>query len=69
MTDFLYAIPNFWSGAARVLDLGATLNVYNETFSPSIADYYAIKADWLAVGEDMRLAVEQFAQEHVAPKR
>ncbi|MGA2732792.1 MAG: hypothetical protein ABSG35_09370 [Syntrophobacteraceae bacterium] len=69
MTNFLYAIPNFWSGVARVLDLGATLNVYNETFSPPLADYYAIKADWLAVGEDMRLAVEQFAQEYVAPKR
>jgi len=46
-TNFLYARPTFISGVSRVMDLGNTLNEYNSTFLPSVADYYAIKSDWI----------------------
>jgi hypothetical protein len=68
MTNFLYAVPSFLGGAARVLDLGSTFTIYNETFSPSRADSYALKADWVAVGDDMKTALEQFAEEHSSPQ-
>ena len=53
MTHYLYAIPSFWGGAARALDLGSTLTVYNEssTGAPKQADFWAIKADWMSYGE------------------
>ena len=37
MTHYLYAIPSFWGGAARALDLGSTLTVYNESSTGSEA--------------------------------
>jgi hypothetical protein len=69
MTHYLYAIPSFWGGAAHALDLGATLAVYNECLTEAEADYCAIKADWMSVGQDMQIAIEDFAKEHVAPKK
>lgn len=69
MTHYLYAIPSFWGGAAHALDLGATLTVYNESLTEADADYCAIKADWMAVGNDMQKVIDDFAKKHAEPKK
>jgi len=69
VTHYLYAIPDFWGGAACALDLGSTLTVYNESLTEAEADCNAIKADWMVVGKDMQTAIEDFAKKHVKPKR
>jgi len=58
-TDFLFARPSFWGGAASVIDLGATLVEYNQSRTPEEADNRAIYADWLAIGEDLWAVVMQ----------
>lgn len=55
----LFAMPSFFRGAARVLDLGCTLNVYNESKSEAEADFSAIASDWAQVGSDIFSAMEQ----------
>ncbi len=56
---FLFALPSFWTGLAQVLDLGNTLFDYNESLTPAQADYLAMKADWLAIGIDLRRALAE----------
>ena len=64
MTDyFLFANPNFVSGMARVLDLGSTMTEFNQTFYPKVADYYAIKSDWINVGADIKAALDKYGEE------
>ncbi len=60
---FLFANPGFFSGMPRVLYLGSTLNEYNSTFEPGIADYYAVKSDWTVVGSDIQTAINTHGQE------
>lgn len=62
-SDFLFARPSFMSGMARAIDIGSTLNIYNESESPEMADYRAIKSDWQVVGDDIRRAVNEQARE------
>ena len=50
----LFATPSFWSGAARVLDLGGTFDVYRTSESDTLADEHALAADWAVVGGDLR---------------
>jgi len=59
-TTFLYATPNFLLGMASVLDLGATLTVYNESESPEEADFKAIYSDWATTGEDISSALNKW---------
>lgn len=54
---FLFAEPSFREGMARVLDLGGTLNEYNYSRSGRLADYFALRSDWLAVGHDIWQAI------------
>lgn len=54
---FLFAIPSFTEGMSRVLDMGGTLEVYNEASSEAEADLFALKADWMMVGRDLCNAV------------
>lgn len=63
MDDYLFAKPSFLSGIARTLDLGATFDAYNISETPEEADYNAILTDWIAVGSDMRKAIEQYQSE------
>ena len=57
----LFAMPRFLLGAARALDLGATLDVYNTSTNENDADAIAIMSDWCAVGSDLSFAMEQYA--------
>ena len=62
-SDFLYARPSFVEGAARVFDLGGTLNEYNTSPTGRDADAIAIRSDWVAIGQDIRDAIEMFEAE------
>ena len=62
MTGFLFARPAFWSGMGAVLDLGGTMEIFNESASPDEADTLALANDWAAVGNDIRSAMTQAAQ-------
>ncbi len=61
-TDFLFVRPSFWRGVARLLDFRGTLDQYNISSSPEDADYRALRADWRAVGGDLRSAVTSYAE-------
>jgi hypothetical protein len=56
-TDFLYARPSFLEGVARLMDFGNALNDYNRSDRPQEADERALRADWYAVGDDLRAAM------------
>lgn len=62
-STFLFARPSFIEGVARVVDLGGTLNVYNESPNSELADFLAMRADWLAVGSDIAGAIAYFVRE------
>ncbi|MBI3970716.1 MAG: hypothetical protein HY332_05455 [Chloroflexi bacterium] len=62
-SDFLFARPSFWGGAARVLDLGNTLTEFNQSPTPDQADCIAMRADWGSIGQDFREAIGQLEQE------
>jgi len=55
---FLFARPSFCAGLAALFDFGNTLSVYNESPTIRQADYFAIKSDWIAVGDDIRYAIK-----------
>ena len=59
----LFAVPSFFRGFARALDLGATFDVYNESANGAIADLRAIQSDWQQVGLDLYAAMEQYEYE------
>lgn len=56
-SEFLFARSDFWSGMARVLDMGCPLNVYNTSRDGWEADRRALASDWAAVGDDFRTAI------------
>ncbi len=58
-TDLLCARPSFLEGLARILDLGGTLNEYNQSETPDDADLVALRSDWEAIGEDFRGVLSQ----------
>ena len=63
-TFFLFARPSVIEGVARLSDFAGTLSRYNVSETGLQADRRAICADWMAVGADIRQAVqahEEFA--------
>jgi hypothetical protein len=60
-SSFLFARPSFIEGCARVIDVGGTLQQYNTSPDGSTADYFAMYADWLAVGADLQNAIDSLA--------
>ncbi len=59
-TYYISALPSFTEGMARTLDLGATLDDYNDSPSPEQADTIAMRNDWFAVGADLKTAIKQY---------
>jgi hypothetical protein len=57
-TSFLFAKPSFIEGFARIIDLGTTLDEYNESITPEQADFLAIRNDWEVIGKDIVIAFE-----------
>lgn len=72
MGDFsliLFARPSMAEGIGRLMDFGNTMSEYNGSPYSDMADNYAMQADSLALGDDMRAAfievvgVKQVGQE------
>lgn len=63
-SDFLFAKPSFIEGLSRVLDIGSTLTEYNTSLNGAQADMRAVSADWKAVGDDMKRAVQTVIDQH-----
>lgn len=54
-------LPCFMLGVASVMDLGATINIYNvDVMAAGKADYEALKDDWEEVGRDLYGAVDTY---------
>lgn len=68
-TDFLFPRPSVWYGLARLIDLGAMLDSYNDRETPEEADRIALYLDWLAVGKDFRVAIEDSVQSQSATQK
>ena len=62
-SGFLFARPTFWEGVSRIMDLGGTLQEYNTSQSDPEADTRALRADWYAIGEDLKAAVRMVQAE------
>lgn len=62
----LSAIPSLVEGAGRVLDLGATMQVFNREATEAEADYYSLLSDWQAVGDDLNISAQQYGQKQTA---
>ena len=58
MSDFLFALPSFFEGIARNIDIFGTLQDYNSSSNPMEADARALRKDWEAVGRDIRFAMK-----------
>lgn len=59
-TTYLFSLPSFMEGVARVVDFGSTLNQYNDSPTEEQADLRALQSDWEAIGNDMRKIFEDF---------
>ena len=62
-TSYLYAIPSFLGGMAHTLDVGGTLQVYNENETPAEADTKALRNDWESVGNDLLDSMIEYGKE------
>jgi len=67
-SGFLYAHPRGIFGIARFLDLGSSFDAYNESSCEADADAKAIWADWSAVGDDIKHAIELMPEDDDADK-
>lgn len=64
----LGCLPSFLGGMASVLDLGATINVFNYSKSENEADTKALASDWGAVGEDISVSIAKWEIENEQTK-
>jgi len=62
MTDFLFPMPSYLSGAARTLDLFGVFDEYNQSATPTEADFRAIYNDWAMTGNDLQVAIDKFSE-------
>lgn len=62
-SDSLFARPSFLEGIARIVDVSGSLNTYNVATSGDEADARAIESDWKAIGHDVKVALDQIADE------
>jgi hypothetical protein len=64
LIDHFYAMPSFWSGFGRVVDLGAQFDDFNWGDDLHTAAALAIQADFLAVHDAIQEARSRFECEH-----
>lgn len=58
----LFARPSFIEGMSRVLDLGGTLQEYNNSETEQKTDIEELKNDWHAIGDDLRFSISNYEQ-------
>ena len=56
-STFLFALPTWEEGVGRLVDFADALTEYNRTAPPADPDARATAQDWLAVGDELRLAL------------
>lgn len=61
LSTYLFSYPSFFSGVAKVLDLGATFDEYNISKTPEEADYRAFLLDWSMVSVDLKKSIAKVA--------
>ncbi len=59
-STYLFARPRWAEGAARVMDLGATMRNYNHAPTTQAAEAIAMYLDWACVGDDLRAALSTY---------
>ncbi|MDQ3019946.1 MAG: hypothetical protein M3R36_05160 [Bacteroidota bacterium] len=59
-TFILFSIPSFWQGFGRGIDLGCTMDEFNDSKNEEEADYKALKGDWEMIGLDLEKAIENY---------
>ena len=57
----LFATPTFLEGVARTLDLGDPFTDYNTSRNADEADFFALRSDWRAIGEDFDAVISDYA--------
>ena len=67
-TDYLFAMPSFLTGVARLLDLSGRSNVYNDSDDEALADARAIYSDWRMVGQDIAGAMTVVERKQATPQ-
>ncbi|WP_018703636.1 hypothetical protein [Anaeromusa acidaminophila] len=60
MSEFLLSTPSLFRGIASVLDVGSSLNIYNESNTTEEADAIANKSDWNVIGKDLRIVMKSY---------
>jgi hypothetical protein len=60
-STFLFSNPSFIEGMARAIDIGGTLQIYNESKTGEEADSKAIGKDWEAIGLDIKNSCKEYA--------
>ncbi len=65
-TFALFARPSFWGGFGQLLDLGNTMFEFNQSLTGEQADYFALKGDWLAIGQDFYDVIVDTPPEEIA---
>ncbi len=59
----LYAVPTFFEGVARSIDIGETLTEYVDSEDADLADTRALRSDWRAIGNDLRQVMTQYRKD------
>lgn len=62
-TTYLTPVPSFWESMAKALDRAVTLEQYNGSKGPTLADYIILRDDWMAIGQDLSAAIEQYKRQ------
>jgi len=59
----LFAMPSFWKGVARTIDLFGSLDTYNVSATPEEADKQAFLADWKCLSSDAQAAYGELVRQ------
>lgn len=59
VTDFLFATPNFLTGAGTVMNLAGSFYQFNVSSTSDEADSLAIKNDFYIIGNDLKDAISK----------
>lgn len=64
MSDFLFSSPSALEGAARVIDLFGTIQMYNSSETPDQADKLAFSMDIASLKSDFRASSVSLVHKH-----
>jgi hypothetical protein len=59
VSTFVFAVPTWADGAGRIMDIAGVFDDYNKVGTPEQADAFMLYLDWMAIGEDMKVAIRK----------